>query len=82
MINGQRIARVFPRRTAQTPDGRAEIRNGKKIHWPVLIYNDVYCCTACGWYWLRPKKKIRGWEVTCKRCRRSWVFRKYAKGGD
>ncbi len=47
----------------------------KKIHHPVLIYNDVCCGTACGKIWYRPRKRIRRDEVECLACKRTKVFR-------
>ena len=48
---------------------------GKKIHYPLLIYNDVCCRTACGMLWYRPKKTIKQDEVECKLCQRTEIFK-------
>ena len=47
------------------------------IHYPVLIYNDVCCQTACGYLWYRPRKKIKGSEVECKNCKKTNIFKKF-----
>ncbi len=47
----------------------------KKTHYPVLIYNDVFCITACGRPWYRPRKKIKPDEVDCLGCERTTIFK-------
>ena len=48
---------------------------GKKVHYPVLIYNDCCCGTACGICWYRPRKEIKRDEVECKACKRTDIFK-------
>ena len=52
-----------------------------KTHYPVLIYNDVCCRTACGRTWYRPRKKIKPDEVDCEGCRITTIFKKYGLKG-
>ena len=53
----------------------------KKIHYPVLIYNDVCCSTACGRLWYRQRKKIKPSEVDCEACRNTHLFKKFGLKG-
>lgn len=48
---------------------------GKKIHHPLLIFNDVCCRTSCGMLWYRPKKRIRLDEVDCELCKKTEIFK-------
>lgn len=52
-----------------------------KIHYPVLIFDDVFCTTACGLNWYRPDKKIKAKDVNCGSCKRTKMFRKFALKG-
>lgn len=50
---------------------------GSLIHYPVLIFNDVCCQTACGLTWYRPRKKIKADEVQCKSCKKTKIWKMF-----